>query len=143
MNKHQIEMYKGTLQYVLSRYPNQKLNRIFEMSVDMCDFVDWDNEEECGVIFDKDSAIIKRVSKRGGKRKGKMTMYDIKIILDKEDLLETMRNRIDTIKYFYKHLQRVNTSTVEGKKELARISIEDFITLFGATAETIWWEYYD
>tara|TARA_A200000113_G_C8753897_1_gene318783 strand:- start:407 stop:577 length:171 start_codon:yes stop_codon:yes gene_type:complete len=56
MNKHQIEMYKETLQYVLSKYPNQNLNRIFEMSVDMCDFVDWDNEEECGVIFDKESA---------------------------------------------------------------------------------------
>ena len=47
-----MKKYKSTIDYVLKKYPNEKMNRIFEMSIDMCDDVDWDNEEECGEIFD-------------------------------------------------------------------------------------------
>ena len=52
LNKTQRMMYRNTIDYVLKKYPNEKVNRIFEMSIDMCDYVDWDNEEECGEIFD-------------------------------------------------------------------------------------------
>ena len=54
LNETQIMMYKSTIDYVLKKYPNEKVNRIFEMSIDMCDYVDWDNEEECREIFDND-----------------------------------------------------------------------------------------
>ena len=52
LNETQIMMYKRNIDYVIKKYPNEKMNRIFEMSIDMCDDVDWDNEEECGEIFD-------------------------------------------------------------------------------------------
>ena len=42
LNETQITMYKSTIDYVLKKYPNEKVNRIFEMSIDMCDYVDWD-----------------------------------------------------------------------------------------------------
>jgi hypothetical protein len=53
LTTEQTESYLETLKYVLGKYPYEKLNRIFEMSIDMCDQVCWDNEDEVGLLFDE------------------------------------------------------------------------------------------
>ena len=62
MTEEQGMFYRGTLHWILDEYPFEKLNRKFEMSIDMCDLVDWDNEEECGVIFDDTMEGMKQVT---------------------------------------------------------------------------------
>ena len=52
MNKHQKRQYANTADWVLYTNPREQLNRCFEMSIDMCEQIDWDQEEECGVIWD-------------------------------------------------------------------------------------------
>jgi len=52
MKKDQQELYISTADWVLHHNPKEKLNRCFEMSIDMCEWVDWDQEKECGAIWD-------------------------------------------------------------------------------------------
>ena len=57
MNSQQKREYISTLKYVYDLFP-ENLNRVFEMSIDMCDCVDWRNEEECGEIWDANIEAI-------------------------------------------------------------------------------------
>ena len=52
MNQKQKQFYISTADWVLYHHPREKLNRCFEMSIDLCEQVDWDQEEECGDIWD-------------------------------------------------------------------------------------------
>ena len=57
MNSQQKREYISTLKYVYDLFP-EDLNRVFEMSIDMCDCVDWRNEEECAGIWDANIEAI-------------------------------------------------------------------------------------
>jgi len=57
MNSQQKKEYISTLKYVYDLFP-EDLNRVFEMSIDMCDCVDWRDEEECGEIWDANIEAI-------------------------------------------------------------------------------------
>tara|TARA_E500000178_G_scaffold355430_1_gene428041 strand:+ start:1866 stop:2060 length:195 start_codon:yes stop_codon:yes gene_type:complete len=62
---------------------------------------------------------------------------------NKETLLLTIDYRLDDIFDWYKEVSKIDSSTIEGKKELKRVATEDFITMFGTTAERLWEEYND
>ena len=50
----EIEEYRSSVEYVLDTFHPEKLNRCFEMSIDMCSvYISWDYEEEVGKIFDE------------------------------------------------------------------------------------------
>ena len=51
ITNEQRNAYINTMKYVLDTYPNEKVQTQFEMSIDMCDDVDWDDEDDCGCIF--------------------------------------------------------------------------------------------
>ena len=55
LSKEQIEEYRSSVEYVLDTYHPEKLNRCFEMSIDMSS-LSWEYEDEVGEIFD---AIVK------------------------------------------------------------------------------------
>ena len=57
MNSQQKREYISTLKNVYDLFP-ENLNRVFEMSIDMCDCVDWRDEEECGEIWDANIEAI-------------------------------------------------------------------------------------
>ena len=52
LTQQQFDSYIATIDHVIETYPNEKVQQHFEMSIDMCDAVDWDDEDECGFIFD-------------------------------------------------------------------------------------------
>ena len=52
LTKQQYDSYVSTINHVIEAYPNEKVKTQFEMSIDMCYDVDWDDEDECGFIFD-------------------------------------------------------------------------------------------
>ena len=70
MNSQQKKEYISTLKYVYDLFP-ENLNRVFEMSIDMCDCVDWRNEEECGEIWDANIDAITAEDKRKIRREEK------------------------------------------------------------------------
>ena len=51
ITNEQRNAYIATMKYVLDTYANEKVQTQFEMSIDMCDAVDWDDEDDCGCIF--------------------------------------------------------------------------------------------
>ena len=52
MTELEQQTYVSTVFNVLEVYPYERMNRKFEMSIDMCDSIDWSHEDECGNIFD-------------------------------------------------------------------------------------------
>jgi len=53
LTNEQAETYLSTIDWVIQQYPLEKTRTIFEMSIDMCDWVCWENEDECGLLFDQ------------------------------------------------------------------------------------------
>ena len=60
LTTEQSEIYLGTLEYVLGMCPYEKIHTIFGMSIDMCDQVCWDDEDECGLLFDQLESELSR-----------------------------------------------------------------------------------
>ena len=57
MTELEQQTYVSTVFNVLEVYPYERMNRKFEMSIDMSG-ISWDFEDECGNIFD---SIIEEV----------------------------------------------------------------------------------
>jgi hypothetical protein len=51
MTEEQEISYRSIISHVLKEYPDEPINRKFEMTIDMCDLVDWEHEMECDSIF--------------------------------------------------------------------------------------------
>ena len=52
MTELEQQTYVSTVFNVLEVYPYERMNRKFEMTIDMCDSIDWSHKDECGNIFD-------------------------------------------------------------------------------------------
>ena len=70
MNSQQKREYISTLKYVYDLFP-ENLNRVVEMSIDMCDCVDWRDEQECIEIWEANIDAITAQDKRTIRRKEK------------------------------------------------------------------------
>ena len=52
LTNEQVETYLSTIDWIIQQYPLASTRTVFEMSIDMCDLVCWENEDECGLFFD-------------------------------------------------------------------------------------------
>tara|TARA_Y100001970_G_scaffold294164_1_gene447825 strand:- start:10436 stop:10678 length:243 start_codon:yes stop_codon:yes gene_type:complete len=53
LSKTQKSSYRSSVINALNEFKGEKLNKIFEISIEKCEEVNWDNEEECGEIYDE------------------------------------------------------------------------------------------